>query len=176
MRELTFTGFLQRYVRSLSLANTNSIYVLAREAATDNYRMREPLLLYALFTGKTAILRQAAKDTDLAGVYEDVLSRYTEEQMLTALERKESELPTEYHKIWRSFLVQRNRKNTDEQTKELMRQRILTMQKEKGVSNYRIYKELNLNPGNINDWLKNGAGIKVSLSTARKAFQYMENY
>ena len=175
MRELTFSGFLRRYVRDLSLANTNSIYSLVREAAADNYRMREPLLLYALFTDKTEILRQAVRDTDLAGVYEDVLSRYTKEQMLDALERREPELPAEYHKIWRSFFAQRNRKNTDEQTKELMRQRILTMQKEKGVSNYRIYKELNLNPGNINDWLKNGAGTKVSLSTARKAFQFMKN-
>ena len=48
MRELTFVGFLSRYVRELSMSGTNSISKLASEAATDNYRLREPLLLYAL--------------------------------------------------------------------------------------------------------------------------------
>ena len=85
-------------------------------------------------------------------------------------------LPSAYHKVWRSYLAQKNRKDTDANTKELMRQRILAMQADKGVSNYRIYKELNLNPGNINDWLKNGAGEKVSLATARRAFVYVNSY
>lgn len=71
-------------------------------------------------------------------------------------------LPSAYHKVWRSYIAQKNRKDTGARTKELMRQRILAMQADKGVSNYRIYKELDLNPGNINDWLKNGAGEKVS--------------
>ena len=57
----------------------------------------------------------------------------------------------------------------------MIRQRILSMQKEKGVSNYRIYKTLGLNPGNINDWLKNGAGEKVSLTTAREALEHVQN-
>ncbi len=49
------------------------------------------------------------------------------------------------------------------------------MRKEKGVSNYQIYKTLGLNPGNVNDWLKNGAGEKISLTTARKAFTYVQS-
>ena len=49
MKELTFVGFLSLYVRELSMSGTNSISKLASEAATDNYRLREPLLLYALF-------------------------------------------------------------------------------------------------------------------------------
>ena len=49
------------------------------------------------------------------------------------------------------------------------------MRKEKGVSNYRIYKTLGLNPGNVNDWLKTGAGEKISLTTARKAFAYVQS-
>ena len=56
MRELTFVGFLSRYVRELSMSGTNSISKLAREAATNNYRLREPLLLYALSTDNSALL------------------------------------------------------------------------------------------------------------------------
>ena len=55
MRELTFVGFLSRYVRELSMSGTNSISKLAREAATNNYRLREPLLLYALFSDNSAL-------------------------------------------------------------------------------------------------------------------------
>ena len=137
--------------------------------------MREPLLLYALFSGKEASLLRSAEGTVIKELYSSVLDRYSKAQMLHAFLTGDLELPSAYHKVWRSFLSQKNRKDTDAQTKELMRQRILAMQADKGVSNYRIYKELNLNPGNINDWLKNGAGEKVSLATARRAFEYVNS-
>ena len=176
MRELTFVGFLRRYVRDLSISGTNSISKLSYEAARENFRLREPLLLYALFSGKEASLLRSAEGTTLEELYSSVLDRYSKEQMLHAFLTSDSGLPSAYHKVWRSYLAQKNRKDTDAQTKELMRQRILAMQADKGVSNYRIYKELNLNPGNINDWLKNGAGEKVSLATARRAFEYVNSY
>ena len=176
MRELTFVGFLRRYVRDLSMSGTNSISKLTAEAAGDNPRLREPLLLYALFSGKETTLLRSAEGTALEKQYCSVLDRYNKEQMLHAFLTGDPELPSAYHKVWRSYLAQKNRKDTDAQTKELMRQRILAMQADKGVSNYRIYKELNLNPGNINDWLKNGAGEKVSLTTARRAFEYVNSY
>ena len=175
MRELTFVGFLRRYVRELSMSGTNSISKLAREAATDNYRLREPLLLYALFTDNSALLIKSIDNEALIEQYNAILNKYSKVQMRQALEANDPALPAEYRKVWRSYLAQKNRNKTDAQTKELIRQRILSMQKEKGVSNYRIYKTLGLNPGNINDWLKNGAGEKVSLSTARKAFEFLQS-
>ena len=176
MRELTFVGFLRRYVRDLSISGTNSVSKLAAEATGDNPRLREPLLLYALFSGKEASLLRSAEGTALDELYNSVLDRYSKEQMLHAFLTNDTELPSAYHKVWRSYMAQKNRKDTDAQTKELMRQRILAMQADKGVSNYRIYKELDLNPGNINDWLKNGAGEKVSLATARRAFEFVTSF
>ena len=176
MRELTFVGFLRRYVRDLSISGTNSVSKLTAEAAGDNPRLREPLLLYALFSGKEASLLRSAEGTALEKLYSSVLDRYNKEQMLHAFLTCDPELPSAYHKVWRSYMAQKNRKDTDAQTKELMRQRILAMQADKGVSNYRIYKELDLNPGNINDWLKNGAGEKVSLATARRAFEFVTSF
>ena len=175
MRELTFVGFLRRYVRDLSISGTNSVSKLSAEAAGENPRLREPLLLYALFSGKETTLLRSAEGTALEKLYSSVLDRYNKEQMLHAFLASDPELPSAYHKVWRSYMAQKNRKDTDAQTKELMRQRILAMQADKGVSNYRIYKELDLNPGNINDWLKNGAGEKVSLATARKALAYVQS-
>ena len=175
MRELTFDGFLSRYVRELSMSGTNSISKLAREAAADNYRLREPLVLYALFSDNTALLQKNTENNVLYEQLNTILGQYNKMQMLQALKENDPDLPVEYRKVWRSYLAQKNRKETDAQTKELIRQRILSMQKEKGVSNYRIYKTLGLNPGNINDWLKNGASEKVSLDTARKAFEFVQS-
>ena len=95
--------------------------------------------------------------------------------MLHAFLTDDPELPSSYHKVWRSYLAQKNRKDTDAKAKELMRQRILAMQADKGVSNNRICEELDLNPGNVNDWLKNGAGEKVSLTTARRTFEFVNS-
>ena len=42
-------------------------------------------------------------------------------------------------------------------------------------SNYRIYTDLHLNPGNLNAWLKHGDCGKVSLKTARSVLRYAES-
>ena len=54
-----------------------------------------------------------------------------------------------------------------------MQKKIVEMKKEKGITNYRIYKALNLNPGNVNSFLKNGDTGKVGLNTARRMLKYV---
>ena len=175
MRELTFKGFLTQYVRQLSKSDTNSLYKLAAEAGSDNPRLREPLLLYALYSGKQAVLLQAAKDPELYAEYKKMLA-YGVEEMTQLLESKSSLLPAEYQKVWRSFQSQKNRGQADDHTKELMRQKVRRLQDQCGVSNYRIYTDLKLNPGNVNAWLKHGVADKVSLDTARRTLRYVEGY
>ena len=57
-----------------------------------------------------------------------------------------------------------------------MYQKICFTRKSKNMSNYRIYKELNLNPGNANAFLKYGDVSKVSLDTARKILAFVNKY
>ena len=47
---------------------------------------------------------------------------------------------------------------------------------EKGITKYKIYNLLNLNPGNVNDYLTNGNIKKVSLSTSKKIYQFCLSY
>ncbi len=56
----------------------------------------------------------------------------------------------------------------------MIRQRIPSMQKEKGVSSYWISEVLVLTPENNNNWLRTGAGDKVSLAVARKALVFVQ--
>ena len=176
MRELTFRGFLTRYVKELSKAKTNSLYKLAEEASSDNARLREPLFLFALYSGKQTVLLQATKDQNLFTEYQEMVSLYTADLMTQMFEDNASVLPNEYHKVWRSFQSQKNRVQSDDHTKELMRLKVKRLQERCGVSNYRIYTDLNLNPGNVNAWLKHGVADKVSLDTARRILRYVEGY
>lgn len=175
MRELTFKGFLTQYVRQLSKSDTNSLYKLAAEAGSDNPRLREPLLLYAMYSGKQTVLLQAAKNPELHAEYQKMV-QYSTEETTQLLESGSSLLPAEYHKVWRSFQSQKNRGQADNHTKELMRQKVRRLQDQCGVSNYRIYTDLKLNPGNVNAWLKHGDADKVSLDTARRTLRYVEAY
>ncbi len=174
MRELTFKGFLTQYVRSLSYQESNSLYKLAAEVEQNNVRLREPLLLYALYSQKQDVLLQATKEAALHEYYSFLLRQYDVDSMTQVLLEGADTLPEEYHKVWRSYQSKRNRSKADEHTKELMRQKVKRMQAQKGVTNYRIYTDLKLNHGNLNAWLKHGDGDKVSLETARKVVRYVE--
>ena len=176
MRELTFRGFLTQYVKQLSFEETNSLYKLAAEASGSNPRLREPLFLYAVYTQKERVLLQATKEPALYAEYDRMVSLYTAEKITELFEQTSPLLPVEYHKVWRSYQSRKNRGLADERTKELMRQKVKRLQEKYGVTTYRIYTDLNLNPGNLNAWLKHGNGDKVSLETARNTLRYVENH
>jgi hypothetical protein len=174
MRELTFTGFLKQYVRSLSLADTNGLYRLAEEAASVNPRLREPLLLYALFSGKERVLLAATKSPGLRREYAALLERYDRAGMEKALQDSDSVLSEGYVKVYRTYLNVKNRKQNDNHTKVLMRNRIVRLQREKRVSTYRLYTDLRINHGNMNAYIKHGDCSKLSLDAARSAVEYLE--
>lgn len=176
MRELTFRGFLTQYVRQLSEQETNSLYKLAAEAGSSNPRLREPLLLYALYSQKQDVLLQATKAPVLREEYHRLVSLYTADEMTELFEQASPVLPFEYHKVWKSYQSRKNRAQVDDHTKELMRQKVRRLQEKNGVTNYRIYTDLKLNPGNLNAWLKHGDSDKVSLETARRTLRYVEAY
>lgn len=175
MRELTFRGFLTKYVRELSLEGTNDLAKLVREACSENARLREPLLLYALFSGKEYLLLKASYHTVLYSSYFITLSQYDQSSMEAELQRPDCQLSPEYRKVWRSYESLKRHKDADDHTKELIRRKLLRLQAASGITNYRIYTALGLNPGNLNAWLKHGSAEKVSLDTARAALRYVES-
>lgn len=81
-----------------------------------------------------------------------------------------------YRKCWKSYVSVRDRYQSELHTKQLMVKKIRQLQAQLGVSNYRIYRDLGLNPGNANAFLTHGDCTKVSLSTARRTLQYLQQY
>jgi hypothetical protein len=160
----------------LSLSGTGGIYRLAAEAASSNPRLREPLFLYALFSGNEKQLLAATKSSDLWKDYSDLLLRFDLQGMEVALQNDTPSLPDGFSKVYRSYLYAKNKKQGENHTKSLMRNRILRLQREKNVSTYRLYTDLQINHGNMNAYIKHGDCSKVSLDTARRAVEYLMAY
>lgn len=171
MRMLTFKGFLSQYVKKLSYANSLDLEKLAAEAVHDNYRLQVPLVLYAVVHGKRALLTDLLQGNDSAKEMLDMLSLLSADSVEQQL--CSGNLPEAYQKAWNSFLVARDAPKRDEALKAAMRKKVLRMQEEKKCSNYRVYTDLKLNPGNINSWLKNGDCTKVSYHTAERVMNYV---
>lgn len=173
MRELTFEGFLRCYVQALSMHDTLNIRVLAEEAAKENPRLREPLVLYALLYGKDHLLCRAAVNTVFGELCAEWSKKYDRASLLEALENG-GELPREFEKVWNSYKARRDRCKFNDEKKELIRNRVLSLCEEGRISRYRIYTDLNMNPGNVNAWLKHGNADKVSLSAAKEILNYVK--
>jgi hypothetical protein len=171
MRKLTFKGFLSQYVKNLSYSDTLDIKRLAKEATTNNLRLRAPLVLYALASSKKDQLIDALPDCSKASEMIRMLHYFECSDLESQLGG--SSAPEDYLKVWNSFLVARDAPKRDNDLKAAMRDKILRVQAEKNCSNYRVYTDLKLNPGNINSWLKNGDSTKVSYQTAQRVMEYV---
>ena len=175
MRKLTFEGFLKQYVAELSGVQTASVHKLADRMA-ENPRLKEPLFLYALAFNKVELLLRYTANSTIAAEYEQLSNLYSLEQMLVLLEKQSSELPEGYLKVWRSYCSVRDAALADNDTKELIHRRVLELQQKKKLTNYRLYTDLKLNPGNVNAWLKHNDSSKMSLDCARQIYKYAKSY
>ena len=64
-------------------------------------------------------------------------------------------------------------KNRD---KHALLRSIKEIMKAKGITNYRIYTDLLLNPGNTNDFIKNEVLEKMSIRNVQMIMEYCKNY
>ena len=175
MRKLTFEGFLKQYVAELSGVQTASIHKLAN-CLQENPRLKESLYLYALAFDKVSLLLRYTESKECLAEYEWLSSNYSLEQALALLQNQSAELPEGYRKVWRSYCSVRDAALADNDTKELIHRRVVEIQQKKHLTNYRIYVDLKLNPGNVNAWLKHNDSSKMSLDCARQIYKYAKSY
>lgn len=174
MRALTFKGFLTQYVKELSQTNSLNLKTLAREAEEGNFRLTAPLVLYALVTQKEASLYRALGSSATA----DEIRRDMQAFFGTNVEQRllSGKAPRDYTKVWEAFLVAKNAPERDQELKDAIRKKVLQLMQARNCTNYRIYTDLKLNPGNVNSWLKNGESSKVSCRNAERILNYVMQY
>ena len=162
MRELSFKGYLQQQLCELSNYDSKSLYKFAG-LAESNARLKNTLCLYLNFYVSEKLKKQLCKKFPYLIEECDRLYGVAVEDLALS----------EHKTIYENYLNYRNRKINDDKIKLLMQKRIVEVQTEKGITNYRIYKALNLNPGNVNAFLKNGDTGKVGLDTVRRMLAYV---
>lgn len=162
MRELSFKGYLQQQLCELSNYDSKSLYKFAG-LAESNARLKNTLCLYLNYYVSEKLKKQLCKKFPYLIEECDRLNGVAVEDLALS----------EHKTIYENYLNYKNRKQNEDKIKLLMQKRIVEVQTEKGITNYRIYKALNLNPGNVNAFLKNGDTGKVGLDTVRRMLAYV---
>jgi len=178
VRQLTFKGFLHQYVKELSNCGVSDIRLLAREVPESNYRLVEPLVLYALSINKGDYLRRVAEDSFLIAEAfrfegmcpDDVVSLLEHE-----LKCENGGIPINYIKTYQSYIYFRDKQKNHNHTKMLMRKRINELRLQKDISIYRVYTDLNLNHGCVHAYIKNGNVEGIGLKTAKRILEYLKS-
>lgn len=166
MRQLTLLGFLSEYVRLLSECNSLNIHKLINEVYGGNYRLREPLFLYCHYNCKSDILLKYLNDADI--------EEYT--FVVTLIKNNQTDdLPNDFLKVLNSYRRKIGMKDNDDNIKRLMLDKIIMLKEQKKVTNYHIYKALNINAGNFNDFVKNRKLNRLSLDKSREIYNYLQS-
>ena len=164
MRELSFKGFLQQQLCELSGLNSKSLYKFAK-LSENNARLRNVLCMFLNYYVDEKLKNQLCKQFSFLKEACDRLNGIAVEDLSLS----------EYRTIYKNYLNYKNRKTNDDRIKTMMQKRIVEVQEEKGITNYNIYKTLNLNPGNVNAFLKNGDTGKVGLDTVRRILTFVNH-
>lgn len=166
MRRLTLKGYVASYVRELSTMNTCSICKVAKEI-DQNHRVIEPLVLHAILSGIPNCFEK--KYPDLYIEYSTIISMAdTEEKLLI------TELPDRYAKVIKSYRYECAKQDNADRVKLLMHSKILEEKEKKDISNYRIAKDLNINNGNVNSFIKNRSVHSLTYMDVKRIMEYVE--
>ena len=128
-----------------------------------NYRLTDSLILYCVFEDKTHLLNKYFK-----GKYAVLINGLSKKNFLS-----DKYKDYDFAKIWEGYQHQSNLVKYDNAIKSRIRINILKAMKKHKMSNYRVYTDLRLNPGNVNDFLTNGNTSKVSLDLVEKIYEYV---
>lgn len=174
MRPLTFTGFLESYVRYLAGENTLALPWLVALTASEP-RLVEPMLLWAVTTGRGGRLNKLLNGRDdLQRELAELAELQQAGELVSALEDEDPSLRPEYSKAWRSYVARRDGSARDAELKLQARERVLALESTKHVTRYRMAKDLGLNHGNLHAFLAQGNPAKLSLDRVVELVEYLE--
>lgn len=156
MRKLTEKGFMEGYLQSLSLNNTASVNKLIKELP-DNPRLLVPLAYYAYIIELPE--KTAKKSLALSSEIERI--RTGQDQ-------------AEIQKLLNTYKYAAGKKSREDNLKKLMHKKLLVMLSEKGITTYKVYKALNLDPSNTNRFIKHCDCSRINIDSVRLMIKYVE--
>jgi hypothetical protein len=158
----------------LSGEDTLALPRLAALSETEA-RLVEPLLLWAAVTNRVGRLDGLLEGRRALQRELKTLARLQSTGRLeTELADAGSTLRPEYSKVWHSYVVRRDAPSRDKELRLKVRERVLELESRKGVTRYRMAKDLGLNPGNLHAFLSLGDPTKLSLDRVVDLVKYLE--
>lgn len=157
MRKLTEKGFMEGYLRSLSTNNTSSVYKLIKEIP-DNPRLIVPLAYYAYLIN---LPEETAKKSQILS---DEIVKI-----------KNGQEEHEIQKIKNTYHYAAGKKEREDHLKQLMHKKLLVTMSEKGITTYKVYKTLNLDPSNTNSFIKHCDCSRIKIDSVRAMLKYVES-
>lgn len=172
MKRKSFNGFLTDYVKEMNSSHSFSLAKNELESS-NNARLKYIFGFYLLFSESAikVLLTNSDKYPILYKQYLYYVEKYPNID-LKMLDKYVDKLDDfdELKKLYQSY--HRLVLDRDNGLKKQYRMKILSIQKEKNITNYRIYTSLKLNVGNTNDFLKNDNLNKLSLKKIQKIYEY----
>lgn len=186
MGTLSFTTLLEGYVRYLSYRDgkekTGRLRALAREVERErNYRLLEPLVLLAFLTDRMHLLAAEAVPGGILEPEIKLMSSFeSKDDLLAELARQrwflEDPLRNEYLKVWRYYVCERDRKKHEAEHKSLVRERLLPLMGQQGLTPGGVARELGLNRGAVWDWLVRGNPHSLSMESVRTVADHVREH
>ena len=169
MREWTLKGYLLSQLQMFSDYDGVSLYAFS-DMARNDARLQDALCMYLMLYVDDSLRSRLMKKyaylqapcQSLAGLTVDNVESFFDCDQFS-----------EYQTVYSNYCYLRDRGEKEDKLKRIMYQKIVERQREKNLTNYRIYTQLRLNPGNINAFLKNGDVSKVSLDTTRQILAFV---
>jgi hypothetical protein len=190
MRELTFKGYLERYLKYLGDTKTLRMGVLVTEVLPESPRIAEPMFLYFMMMGRAKRLI-TVMEREIPNQYTPLgnnpAKRFSREfralldsfktfsELEEGLIGKDKKIPIGYQKVYDSNLVTKNWKLTEKGFLKSFSKKLRELQAGAGVSVYRICKDLELNQGNVYAYINQSDPKTVSVQTARRIESYLND-
>ena len=166
MRQISFGSYLKKQIIEMTSIERFQLSKLA-DLAERSERLRVPFLLYLLIKKTDEEIRAVLGETALAE-YESVLSSVSD----PIAEAKS--LPVPYQRIIVGYERLSQMHKAENESKRLIAARIEQRRNGLGVSDYRICRELGINPGNFNAFFYHGHDNALSLDKVKLILKFVE--
>ena len=175
MKTTSFKSFLSNYVKDMSPEHSLSLFKNEKLVQNDT-RLLNVFSFYVMFNDDVNTTLENKKDKlpNLYEKYSDYKKKYKNVTYENVSELVDSlDEFDELKQLYTSYNNLYHRK--DEMLKKYYHQRICVIQSEKNISNYRVYTDLKLNPGNTNDFIKNLSFNKLSIDKVKLIHEYVSS-
>lgn len=166
MRQITFANYLRKYIIELTAIERFQLVKLAA-ASEKSEKLRVPFLLYLSQKKTDGEIRALLTDRSLEE-YVAVLSKL-EDPLAQA-----ARLPVAYRRVIAGYTRISQMHKAENESKRLIANRIAQRRRGLELSDYRICRELSINPGNFNSFFYHGNDNALSLEKVQLILKFVD--